>query len=131
MLMGEVIKPRINAETDLTDRLRMSNGVAPNLVHSVDSAAMMKTVNIAHKNGIQNFCNVHDSFGTTAADVETLNLSLREAFIEMFGQHDILEEFRDDVKRQLPEKLQAKLPSVPDKGNLDIEQLRHSKFFFA
>lgn len=131
MLMGEVIKPRINTETDLTDKLRMSNGVAPNLVHSVDSAAMMKTVNIAHKNGIQNFCNVHDSFGTTAADVETLNLSLREAFIEMFSKHDILENFRDDVIKQLPEKLQAKLPSVPDKGNLDIEQLRNSRFFFA
>lgn len=131
MLMGEVIKPRINTETDLTDKLRMSNGVAPNLVHSVDSAAMMKTVNIAHKNGIQNFCNVHDSFGTTAADVETLNLSLREAFIEMFSKHDILENFRNDVIKQLPEKLQAKLPSVPDKGNLDIEQLRNSRFFFA
>ena len=58
MLMGEVIKPRINIETDLTDKLRMGNGVAPNLVHSVDSAAMMSTVNIAYKNGITNFCNV-------------------------------------------------------------------------
>jgi DNA-directed RNA polymerase len=48
MLMGEVIKPRINTETDLTDKLRMGNGVAPNVVHSVDSAAMMKTVNTAY-----------------------------------------------------------------------------------
>lgn len=131
MLMGEVIKPRINTETDLTDKLRMGNGVAPNLVHSVDSAAMMKTVNIAHKNGIQNFCNVHDSFGTTAGDVEVLNQSLREAFITMFTEHDILAEFRNDVMKQLPQELHAKLPEVPEKGNLDINQLRESKFFFA
>ena len=51
MLMGEVIKPRINVEDDKTDRLRMSNGVAPNLVHSVNSAAMIETVNIAVDNG--------------------------------------------------------------------------------
>lgn len=131
MLMGEVIKPRINTETDLTDKLRMGNGVAPNLVHSVDSAAMMKTVNIAHKNGIKNFCNVHDSFGTTAGDVEVLNQSLRQAFITMFTEHDILAEFRNDVMKQLPVELHAKLPEVPNKGDLDINQLRDSEFFFA
>ena len=29
LLMGEVIKPRINTETDKTDKLRMANGIAP------------------------------------------------------------------------------------------------------
>ena len=131
MLMGEVIKPRINTEKDTTDKLRMSNGVAPNLVHSVDSAAMIETVNVAMDNGIINFCNVHDSFGTTAADVEVLNISLREAFINMFTENDILENFRNDVLRQLPEKYHDKLPEVPQKGNLDINELRKSRFFFA
>lgn len=131
MLMGEVIKPRINTETDLTDKLRMSNGVAPNLVHSVDSAAMIETVNVALDNGITNFCNVHDSFGTTAADVEVLNTSLREAFIKLFTENDILENFRNDVLKQLPENLKAKLPEVPQKGDLDINELRKSRFFFA
>ena len=131
MLMGQVIKPRINAETDKTDKLRMSNGVAPNVVHSVDSAGMIKTVNIAYKNGIKNFCNVHDSFGTTAGDVEMLNKSIREAFIDMFSKHDILNEFREDVIRQLPDKLKDKLPEIPSKGDLDINKLRESKFFFA
>jgi len=131
MLMGEVIKPRINTETDRTDRLRMSNGVAPNLVHSVDSSAMIKTVNIAYKSGIKNFCNVHDSFGTTAGDVEMLSKCLREAFITMFTEHDILKNFREDVLKQLPEKLKSKLPEVPSKGDLDIQQLRDSEFFFA
>ena len=131
MLMGEVIKPRINTETDKTDKLRMSNGIAPNLVHSVDSACMMKTVNIAYERGIKNFCNVHDSFGTTAADVETLSASLKEAFIEIFTKHDVLKDFRDDVFHQLPEALRSKLPEVPEKGNLDIERLRDCDFFFA
>ena len=131
MLMGEVIKPRINTETDKTDKLRMGNGVAPNVVHSVDSAAMMETVNIAYRNGITNFCNVHDSFGTTAGDVEVLNKSLREAFVTMFTEHDILANFRNDVLKQLPVELHEKIPEVPEKGNLDIQQLTNSEFFFA
>ena len=131
MLMGQVIKPRINTETDKTDKLRMGNGVAPNLVHSVDSAAMMETVNIAYKKGITNFCNVHDSFGTTAGDVETLNQSLREAFVTMFTENDILLNFRNDVLKQLHPSLHSKLPDVPEKGDLDIKQLRESVFFFA
>jgi DNA-directed RNA polymerase len=91
----------------------------------------MKTVNTAYKNGITNFCNVHDSFGTTAGDVETLNKSIREAFIEMFTKNDILEDFRNDVLRQLPPELHDKLPEAPAKGDLDIQQLRDSEFFFA
>ena len=131
MLMGEVIKPRINTETDKTDKLRMSNAIAPNLVHSTDSAAMMKTTNIAYENGIRNFCNVHDSFATTAGDVETLTASLKEAFIQIFTEHDVLKEFKEDVFHQIPENLRAKLPEVPEKGDLDITLLRECDFFFA
>jgi DNA-directed RNA polymerase len=49
----------------------------------------------------------------------------------MFSENDILENFRNDVLRQLPEELHDKLPEVPAKGNLDIQQLRDSEFFFA
>ena len=131
MLMGEVIKPRINTETDKTDKLRMANGIAPNLVHSLDSACMMKTVNFAYDKGIRNFCNVHDSFGTTAADVDTLANSLKEAFIDIFSKHDVLADFKEDIFHQIPKEMREKLPDVPEKGSLDINKLRECDFFFA
>ena len=49
----------------------------------------------------------------------------------MFSNHDVLAKFREDVEKQLPDKLKAKLPEVPSKGDLDINKLRESKFFFA
>ena len=131
MLMGEVIKPRINTETDNTDRLRMSNGIAPNFVHSIDSAAMIRTVNIAHDKGIRNFCNVHDSFGTTASDVEMLSVSLKQAFTEIFSGPCVLETFQNDIKKQLPDKLHSKLPVVPKKGDLEMGDLVKCDFFFS
>ena len=129
-LMGEVIKPRLNKELDTTDRRKMVNGVAANFVHSLDSACMMETVNLCAKRGISNFCNVHDSFGTTAADVHMLSETLRDAFVKIF-QDDVLQDFRDGIAKLLPEKYRDKLPEVPAKGNLNLDDLRQSEFFFA
>ena len=131
MLMGEVIKPRVNMELDTTDRRRMVNGVAANFVHSLDSACMMVTVNMAYKRGITNFCNVHDSFGTTAGDVEVLNETLRDAFVKVFTENDVLQDFKDGIEKLVPPKYRDKLPEVPTKGTLDIYMLKQSEFFFA
>ena len=129
--MGEVIKPRVNKELDTTDRRRMVNGVAANFVHSLDSACMMVTVNLAREKGITNFCNVHDSFATTAADVHTLNETLRDAFVKVFTENDVLQDFKDGIEKLVPEKYRDKLPEVPAKGKLEIELLKQSEFFFA
>ena len=131
MLMGEVIKPRINTETDLTDKLRMKNAVAPNFVHGLDGSCMMEMVNIAKEAGIENFCNVHDSYATNACDIDKLNESVRKAFIKTFTDFNVLQDFKDDVEKQLPEKLRETLPDVPEKGSLDINVLEKAKFFFA
>tara|TARA_B100001996_G_scaffold201803_1_gene154496 strand:+ start:4326 stop:6770 length:2445 start_codon:yes stop_codon:yes gene_type:complete len=131
MLMGEIIKPRLNTELDTTDRRRMVNGVAANFVHSLDSASMMTTVNLAYQKGITNFCNVHDSFGTTAADVQTLNECLRDAFIKVFSENDVLADFKEGIAQLIPEEARAKLPELPKKGKLEIEMLKQSEFFFA
>ena len=129
-LMGEVIKPRLNKDLDTTDRRKMVNGVAANFVHSLDSACMMETVNLAASKGITNFCNVHDSFGTTAADVHMLSITLRDAFVKIF-QDDVLQDFKDGIEKLIPEKFRDKLPEVPAKGNLNLDDLRQSEFFFA
>ena len=49
----------------------------------------------------------------------------------MFTNNDVLLNFRNDVLKQLPVELHSKLPEVPAKGDLDIQQLRESEFFFA
>ena len=121
----------MNTATDLTDVLRMKNAIAPNFVHGLDSSCMMICVNIAKEAGIENFCNVHDSYATNACDIDKLNESIRKAFMNIFTKHDVLQDFKDDVEKQLPEKLRKTLPDVPEKGSLDISLLEKAKFFFA
>ena len=129
-LMGEVFAPQIKEETKETDKLRSRNAVAANYVHSLDSACMIKTVNIAKAKGIDNFCNVHDSFATHACDIDKLNVSIREAFVETFGKN-LLGKFKEDVGKLLDEETRGKLPTIPDSGDLELDLLYQSKFFFA
>lgn len=130
-LFGEVIKPRINVETEKLSVLRASNGLPPNHIHSQDSAHMMLTVCKAYDKGVSHFCNVHDSFGTLAADSQILADSIRETFVEMYSNGCPLEDFKETIKPILTDKQRSKLPDVPAKGDFDINEVIHSEFFFA
>ena len=59
-----------------------------------------------------------------------LGVCLRLAFVQQY-ERDILEDFRGAVLEQLSEKQAKKLPATPPKGNLDLQQVIKSDFFFA
>jgi len=133
-LMGQVIQPQIREATNETDKMKQRNAAAANYVHSLDSACMIRTVNIANEKGIKNFCNVHDSFATHACDVDKLNESIREAFVGIFSQ-DLLTEFKKDALQLIPddkkEQATARFPARPTDGDLDLSLLHECKYFFA
>ncbi|CAA2141579.1 DNA-directed RNA polymerase [Hyphomicrobium sp. ghe19] len=110
---------------------KMSTGIAPNFVHSLDATALILTVNSAAKEGVTHFAMIHDSYGTHAADTAQLAYTLREQFVKMYSKHDVLKDFLDEVKTYLPEKEWEKLPPLPSKGMLDLRQVLDSEFFFA
>ena len=123
--------PQIKEETEGTDKLRTRNAAAANYVHSLDSACMIRTVNIAKEKGITNFCNVHDSFATHACDIDKLNESIREAFVEIFNE-DLFGKLKKDASLLVEDKEAVKkFPEVPENGDLELALLHQSKFFFA
>ena len=73
------------------------------------------------------FAGVHDSFWTHAATVPTLNRLLREKFVELYSK-PILQDLELQFKEQYPE---AKLPPLPEQGELDIEEVRRAPYFFS
>lgn len=120
--------------TEETDKLSVrlnTNGIAPNFVHSMDGTALRNTVTLAFNNGVDAFAVVHDSYGTHAADMETLGACIRHAFVEMYEGHDVLQELYDNVLPLLPEAAREELPVPPKKGKLDLSQVHKSDFFFA
>lgn len=115
-------------ETDKVSVHQQRNGIAPNFVHSLDATAMRMTVVAAKKRGINSFAMIHDSFGTTAAKTSELARILREEFVGIYENHNVLEEFREEVS-QILEK--GELDLVPEFGDLEITDVLNSQFFFA
>jgi DNA-directed RNA polymerase len=102
------------------------NGVVAHLVHSLDAAHMMLTVNRLHSQGLRHFAMVHDSFGVHAGDVDLLNRVLREEFVGMYSEL-VMSNFFMEVLKSSP----VGLPSLPAPGTLDIRQVLESPYFFA
>jgi DNA-directed RNA polymerase, mitochondrial len=116
--------------TSKLSKRRQGQGIAPNFVHSLDASVLILSVNKSHENGIKNFSMIHDSYGTLAEDSDILASSLRECFVEMF-QDNLLEKFRDEVCAVLPPEKLAMIPDIPPLGELDLNGILESKYFFA
>jgi Autographiviridae RNA polymerase len=111
------------------ERRQMVAGIAPNFVHSLDAAHLMLTVVAAEEEERRSmaWAMVHDSFGTHAGDAETLALTLRQQFVRMYEEHDVLAEFR----AQLAPVVSKELPALPEKLSLDIRTTLEADYFFA
>ena len=127
---GERIRLTLQIETDVLDTKKQAQGIAPNFIHSMDASHMVNTINRCLDKGVTSLAMIHDSYGTHAADADTLSSELREAFIEQYSG-DVLGGFLEQIKGQLPPELIDKLPPRPKLGTLDISQVRHSRYFFG
>lgn len=104
------------------------NGISPNFIHSLDAAALVRTVNLAREQGITSFAMVHDSFGVLAADADVMARSLRSVYAEMFSV-DLLEKFRAEIQLHVGDR--GTVPTVPPMGTFDVNSVRESVYFFA
>ncbi len=119
----------ISKNEEKIDGRKQASSIAPNWVHSLDSAHLQRTVNAAHEAGMRSFSFIHDSFGTHAGNAPGLADILREEFVRMYSETCVLSDFRDYLAEQLstPEML----PPLPQKGTLDLQLVLESPFFFA
>lgn len=121
-LYGKLLKVQINTDTEKTDTQRMINGICPNFIHSLDASCLMVYLIKCKDEGINSFMTVHDCYGVHAADTETSARLLREAFVEIY-RHPILEYFKQDLIGETEVE-------EPQKGDLDIEEVLKSEYFF-
>lgn len=74
------------------------------------------------------FAGVHDSFWTHAGDVPTLARQLRRTFVELHSQ-PLLEQLLAEFKERYP-KLADDFPALPETGDLDLNEVLNSEYFF-
>lgn len=128
-LYGSIIKIRVNVDNDsLLDSQRQVNGICPNFIHSLDAACLMLYILKCKKARINSIMSVHDCYGTHASDTEESAKFLREAFVEIYRQ-PILENFTEDIL-MLADTENTDIPELPESGDLDIEGVLTSDYFF-
>jgi DNA-directed RNA polymerase len=69
-------------QTDPVMKRKQLQGFPPNFIHSLDASHMLLSALQCNKRGLD-FAAVHDSFWTHAADIDVMNVCLREAFIQI------------------------------------------------
>ena len=120
-LNGKVIKHVLKTPTDRPDIQGFMCGISPNYIHSMDAAHMALV--IADWEG--DFGAVHDSFSTHANDVDELLQRTKDVFIEMYNYDN----YFDEIRRNLTDNKDD--VNQPELGNLNIQEIGHSDYFFA
>jgi len=104
---------------------QIRRSIAPNYIHSIDAAHAAKLIDACAKSSINSLASVHDSFGTHATNMETMHKLIRETFVEIHSNNQI-KLFKDEIEQ----RHSVKLPELPETGNLDLNQVLESKYFF-
>lgn len=119
----------LRKKLDTLNTVRQASGSAPNFIHSIDASHMRAVVRRLKAEGIDDFAMVHDSFGTHFGNMQRLAEVTRDEFVKLHSVN-LLETFTDEQRTRLSDDDQAKLPSMPSVGTLDLEAVKQSPYFF-
>jgi len=135
---GRQIKTKIDGSimvvkhhTEIEGKINKSKtrtGASPNFIHSLDAAHLTITINRCRELGLKEFAMVHDSYGTHTTHMNQMSEILRESFVDMYEQHDVLEDLRLHACNILGTE---DVPKPPERGSLDLRKVLKSKYFFA
>ena len=120
-----LVSLRLPDENDKQHIGRNKNAIVANIIHSFDASHMGFTAIECEKAGVS-FAAVHDSYWTHQATAKKLDGILRRTFIDMHSK-DPLSRIREDWIQ----RYNVELPELPNRGTLDLEQIKNSEYFFS
>lgn len=100
--------------------------ISPNYIHSLDAAHMFLTIYALILLGFEDFSMIHDSYGCHAPMMGVMMKVIREEFAKMHSEN-LLEKFYTEIRTLLG----TELPKPPERGDLDINDVVNSLYFFA
>jgi DNA-directed RNA polymerase len=100
----------------------MLSSIAPNFIHQLDAVLMYRTVERCIEQGVDNFWLIHDSYGVSPNDAETLSTQVREAYIELFSE-PILKNWTEEIGLEYDDDVMI--------NTLDLNEVRDSKYIFS
>lgn len=124
--LGDMVRlsTTMRIDTDDIDKRGHATSIAPNFIHALDACCLQNTVNrLPHVS----LAMIHDSYGTHADDTAEMARVLREEFVKVYEENDVISNWMSEQS----EKSQKEIPERPLKGNLDLQGILQSEFFFS
>jgi DNA-directed RNA polymerase len=112
-------------DTDEINEDRAENSIAANFVHSTD-ATLLQLVALAADEISMLLLSIHDCFATIAPLAATLNVTVRDCFIQLH-RHNWLNTIWQAVRKTLPKSV--RMPAQLERGDLDLDETRENDFF--
>jgi len=104
-----------------TNSRKSANGISPNFIHALDGTHAAMVIE-RMTDSSRSIVSIHDSFGTHPCDVDFMQQQIRESFVEMYADSNILQAWADETGLG---------GTAPTQGKLDIKQVLTSEFFFC
>ena len=131
---GSIVGQRMMLDNGKQDVRKHGNAAPPNFVHSLDALHLREAARLwedkcAAQGRKPVYTFVHDSFGVPAADMPEFHRCIREAFVRLYTEYDLLGSFLASMQELAgPDVV---FPQRPSMGTLDIAGVMASEFFFS
>ena len=118
------------AETDKTkvDKRKQHQSFPSNYIHSLDAAHCHLSLVAASKKGLDQFCIIHDCYGSPASELETLIQCVKQSFYDIYSDNN-LDNLYHQVVQQLSET--QDLPKALRMGEFDITDVLNAPYIFT
>ena len=110
------------------DKRKQAQGFPSNYIHSFDAAHLQLTLVEANKMGLEQFCIIHDCFGSPASDLDRLIECVKQTFFYIYSDNNL-----DNLHHQVAEQLSDTkgLPPALRMGEFDITDVLTAPYIFT
>lgn len=135
-------------DTQRIDMRESRKSIGANFIHSRDADHVHHILYSCKHRGIDDIVHIHDCFGTHPAQMDNLHEIIRATFVNLYENKDVLRQFLNEMLDQWEDEfveqnedpeldiaatrqqLYARLNSlIPEVGDLELAEVKHSKYF--
>jgi DNA-directed RNA polymerase len=111
------------------DSAAQSDAIAPNVIHALDAAALVFALDAMKKIGAVGV--IHDCVGARAPEMSAISKAVRDGFVRLYKESDALQAIHNAATAQTHPDHRDRLSAPLQRGDLNIPDVRRSRYFFA
>jgi DNA-directed RNA polymerase len=133
---------------DKLDKGKQVQSIIPNIIHSLDASHLMNIIKNATIDNFNPVITIHDCFGTLPNKMGSLEYKVKKEFILLYSDNQFLHDYHNRFLQNLKdnqfeiqivdkkhfvllEDQLLEIPSLPQLGKLDLENIKNSKYMIS